>query len=44
METEEKTLVLTGVDVSDGQWHVAKVNRYGSAAILQVSAPPAFLF
>ncbi|CAG0914580.1 unnamed protein product, partial [Notodromas monacha] len=36
METEEKTLVLTGVDVDDGQWHVAKVNRYGSAAILQL--------
>merc|ERR1711971_773555 len=34
LRTEEKELWLTSVYVDDGQWHVARVTRYGSAAIL----------
>ena len=34
LRTEEKELWLTSVYVDDGQWHVARVARYGSAAIL----------
>ena len=34
LRTEEKEIWLSAVYVDDGQWHVAKVTRYGSAAIL----------
>ena len=32
--TEEKEIWLSAIYVDDGQWHTAKVSRYGSAAIL----------
>ncbi|XP_050303597.1 neural-cadherin-like [Anthonomus grandis grandis] len=32
----EKTIWLNEVLVDDGQWHIAKVSRYGSAAILEL--------
>ena len=34
LRTEEKEIWLTSLYVDDGQWHVARVTRYGSAAIL----------
>ena len=34
LRTEEKEIWLTSMYVDDGQWHVARVTRYGSAAIL----------
>ena len=34
LRTEEKEIWLSSVFVDDGQWHVARVTRYGSAAIL----------
>ncbi len=34
MRTEERELWLGAVFVDDGQWHVVRVTRYGSAAIL----------
>ncbi|KAG8223170.1 hypothetical protein J437_LFUL000336 [Ladona fulva] len=36
LRTEEKDLWLSAVTVDDGQWHTAKVSRYGSAAILEL--------
>ncbi|XP_077285553.1 cadherin-N2 [Arctopsyche grandis] len=33
---EEKDVWLSTVLVDDGQWHVAKVNRFGSTAILEL--------
>jgi len=36
LKTEEKMLWLTYVPVDDGQWHTAKVSRYGSTAILEL--------
>ena len=34
LRTEEKEIWLSAIYVDDGQWHTAKVSRYGSAAIL----------
>ena len=34
LRTEEREIWLSAVYVDDGQWHTAKVSRYGSAAIL----------
>jgi hypothetical protein len=34
LRTEEKEIWLSAIFVDDGQWHTAKVSRYGSAAIL----------
>ena len=34
LRTEEKEIWLSAIYVDDGQWHTAKVQRYGSAAIL----------
>lgn len=36
LRTEEKDIWLSAVEVDDGQWHVARVNRYGSAATLEL--------
>uniref|UniRef100_A0A1B0GHQ4 Putative cadherin egf lag seven-pass g-type receptor n=1 Tax=Lutzomyia longipalpis TaxID=7200 RepID=A0A1B0GHQ4_LUTLO len=36
LRTEEKDLWLNSVTVDDGQWHVVRVNRYGSAAMLEL--------
>lgn len=36
MRTEEKDIWLSAVTVDDGQWHVARVSRYGSAATLEL--------
>ncbi|EAA14580.4 AGAP009717-PA, partial [Anopheles gambiae str. PEST] len=35
-QVEEQEVALTAVEVDDGQWHVVKVQRYGSAAILEL--------
>ncbi|XP_068904354.1 neural-cadherin isoform X8 [Tenebrio molitor] len=36
LRTEEKDIWLSAVTVDDGQWHVARVSRYGSAATLEL--------
>ncbi|XP_057671471.1 neural-cadherin isoform X4 [Diorhabda carinulata] len=36
LRTEEKDIWLSAVPVDDGQWHVARVSRYGSAATLDL--------
>ncbi|XP_037038290.1 neural-cadherin isoform X5 [Bradysia coprophila] len=36
LRTEEKDLWLNAIAVDDGQWHVVRVNRYGSAATLEL--------
>ncbi|KAL5279010.1 hmr-1.2 family protein [Megaselia abdita] len=36
LKTEEKDLWLNAMLVDDGQWHVVKVHRYGSAAMLEL--------
>ncbi|XP_023032141.1 neural-cadherin isoform X2 [Drosophila willistoni] len=36
LRTEEKDLWLNAITVNDGQWHVVRVNRYGSAATLEL--------
>ncbi|XP_059485823.1 neural-cadherin isoform X5 [Neocloeon triangulifer] len=36
LRTEEKDLWLNAIMVNDGQWHTAKVTRYGSAAMLEL--------
>ncbi|XP_034669297.1 neural-cadherin isoform X6 [Drosophila subobscura] len=36
LRTEEKDLWLNSIIVNDGQWHVVRVNRYGSAATLEL--------
>ncbi|KYB27321.1 Neural-cadherin-like Protein [Tribolium castaneum] len=36
LRTEEKDIWLSSVTVDDGQWHVARVSRYGSAATLEL--------
>ncbi|XP_030383016.1 neural-cadherin [Scaptodrosophila lebanonensis] len=36
LRTEEKDLWLNSVAVDDGQWHVVRINRYGSAATLEL--------
>ena len=36
LRTEEKDLWLTSITVNDGQWHTVRVNRYGSAAVLEL--------
>uniref|UniRef100_A0A6B2E6C1 Putative cadherin egf lag seven-pass g-type receptor n=1 Tax=Phlebotomus kandelakii TaxID=1109342 RepID=A0A6B2E6C1_9DIPT len=36
LRTEERDLWLNSVTVDDGQWHVVRVNRYGSAAMLEL--------
>ncbi|KAF5301279.1 hypothetical protein FQA39_LY19101 [Lamprigera yunnana] len=38
LRTEERDLWLNAVAVDDGQWHVARVSRYGSAAILELDS------
>ncbi|XP_047118591.1 neural-cadherin-like [Schistocerca piceifrons] len=36
LRTEERDIWLSAVTVDDGQWHTAKVSRYGSAATLEL--------
>ncbi|XP_048486050.1 neural-cadherin isoform X3 [Plutella xylostella] len=36
LRTEERDVWLNSVAVDDGQWHIARVSRYGSAATLEV--------
>ncbi|XP_037905049.1 neural-cadherin isoform X5 [Hermetia illucens] len=36
LRTEERDLWLNAITVDDGQWHVVRINRYGSAAILEL--------
>ncbi|XP_054284040.1 neural-cadherin isoform X4 [Macrosteles quadrilineatus] len=36
LRTEEKDIWLSAITVDDGQWHVAKVSRYGSSATLEL--------
>uniref|UniRef100_A0A6P7F1C7 Neural-cadherin-like isoform X3 n=1 Tax=Diabrotica virgifera virgifera TaxID=50390 RepID=A0A6P7F1C7_DIAVI len=36
LRTEERDIWLSAVPVDDGQWHVARVSRYGSAATLEL--------
>ncbi|XP_044743242.1 neural-cadherin isoform X2 [Chrysoperla carnea] len=36
LRTEEKDIWLNAVAVDDGQWHVARVSRYGSVATLEL--------
>ncbi|XP_043210951.1 neural-cadherin-like isoform X4 [Amphibalanus amphitrite] len=36
LHTEEHELTLSAVTVNDGQWHVVRVTRHGSAAILRM--------
>ncbi|XP_035701024.1 neural-cadherin isoform X3 [Folsomia candida] len=36
LKTEEQTLWLSFVPVDDGQWHTARVTRYGSVAALEI--------
>lgn len=36
LRTDEKDIWLSAVEVDDGQWHVARVHRYGSAAMLEL--------
>ena len=36
LRTEERDLWLNAITVDDGQWHVIRVNRYGSAATLEL--------
>lgn len=36
LRTEERDVWLSAVGVDDGQWHVAKVSRHGSAATLEL--------
>ncbi|KAG5675458.1 hypothetical protein PVAND_005362 [Polypedilum vanderplanki] len=36
LRTEEKDIWLNAVAVDDGQWHVVRVNRHGSAATLEL--------
>lgn len=36
LRTEERDIWLSAVEVDDGQWHVARVSRYGSAAMLEL--------
>ncbi|XP_065164456.1 neural-cadherin isoform X4 [Atheta coriaria] len=36
LRTEERDIWLSAVAVDDGQWHVARVSRYGSAATLEL--------
>jgi len=36
LRTEEHELTLSAVPVNDGQWHVVRVTRHGSAAILSM--------
>lgn len=36
LRTEERDIWLSNVAVDDGQWHVARVTRFGSAATLAV--------
>ncbi|XP_037085943.1 neural-cadherin-like isoform X3 [Pollicipes pollicipes] len=36
LRTEEHELSLSAVNVNDGQWHVVRVSRHGSAAVLRM--------
>ncbi|XP_065357962.1 putative neural-cadherin 2 isoform X1 [Calliphora vicina] len=36
LRAEEHQLALTSITVNDGQWHVVKVSRYGSAALIEL--------
>ncbi|XP_013133825.1 PREDICTED: neural-cadherin isoform X4 [Papilio polytes] len=36
LRTEERDVWLNSVSVDDGQWHIARVSRYGSAATLEI--------
>ncbi|XP_059060577.1 neural-cadherin isoform X1 [Achroia grisella] len=36
LRTEERDVWLNSVPVDDGQWHIARVSRYGSAATLEI--------
>lgn len=36
LRAEEHHLALTSITVNDGQWHVVKVSRYGSAALIEL--------
>lgn len=35
-QIEEQQISLTSVQVDDGQWHFVKVNRYGSALMMEI--------
>ncbi|XP_021703018.1 neural-cadherin isoform X1 [Aedes aegypti] len=35
-QVEERDVSLSAVEVDDGQWHVVRIQRYGSAAILEL--------
>ncbi|XP_032583511.1 putative neural-cadherin 2 isoform X1 [Drosophila sechellia] len=36
MRNEEQLLTLTAIAVNDGQWHVIRISRYGSAALMEL--------
>ncbi|XP_034471954.1 putative neural-cadherin 2 [Drosophila innubila] len=36
LRNEEHLLTLTAIAVNDGQWHVVRISRYGSAAIMEL--------
>ncbi|TDG42601.1 hypothetical protein AWZ03_010975 [Drosophila navojoa] len=36
LRNEEQLLALTAIAVNDGQWHVVRISRYGSAAIMEL--------
>lgn len=36
LRNEEQLLALTAIAVNDGQWHVVRISRYGSAAMLEL--------
>ncbi|XP_043069622.1 putative neural-cadherin 2 isoform X1 [Drosophila bipectinata] len=36
LRNEEQVLGLTAVAVNDGQWHVIRISRYGSAALMEL--------
>jgi len=36
LRNEEHLLALTSIAVNDGQWHVVRISRYGSAAIMEL--------
>ncbi|XP_039480682.1 putative neural-cadherin 2 [Drosophila santomea] len=36
IRNEEQLLTLTAIAVNDGQWHVIRISRYGSAALMEL--------
>uniref|UniRef100_A0A1B0FLR7 Neural-cadherin 2 n=1 Tax=Glossina morsitans morsitans TaxID=37546 RepID=A0A1B0FLR7_GLOMM len=36
LRAEEQHLILSAISVNDGQWHVVRVSRYGSAAVIEL--------